>query len=135
MLRPVRESLPSLVRAFSIVSLAAFAIASTIGLGAQTFAARLYGQDDGLDNQAIGELAQDTAGHLWIGTENGLFRYDGARFVNFGRDRGLNDRRTNNVFIDRLGTLWVATRAGLHYFDGDRFHEVTMAGRSILASW
>jgi diguanylate cyclase (GGDEF)-like protein len=100
-------------------------------LNAQSFTARLYGQDDGLDNQAIVQLAQDSVGHLWIATENGLFRYDGARFQDFGRDRGLNDSRLYNLHIDRLGTLWVATRAGLFYLDGDRFREILFRGKAI----
>jgi diguanylate cyclase (GGDEF)-like protein len=121
------------MRMFCIVPLLLFAIAALlpIGVAAQSFTARLYGQDDGLDNQAVVQLAQDAAGHLWIGTENGLFRYDGSRFLRFGRDQGLSEPRTYNIHIDQLGTLWVATPAGLFYFDGARFREVQIRGREI----
>jgi diguanylate cyclase (GGDEF)-like protein len=111
--------------------LLAMAAMMPVALDAQSFTARLYGQDDGLDNQAIVQLAQDAAGHLWIGTENGLFRYDGTRFLEFGHGRGLDDPRIYNLHIDRLGTLWVATRSGLFYFDGDQFREVQNSGRPI----
>jgi diguanylate cyclase (GGDEF)-like protein len=98
----------------------------------QSFTAHLYGQDDGLDNQAITQLAQDAAGHLWIATENGVFLYDGARFIGFGRDQGLSDPRTYSIYIDHLGTVWVASRSGLFYLDGDRFRELQYRGGSIL---
>ena len=94
-----------------------------LGLAAQSYTARLYGQDDGLDNQSIVQLAQDAAGHLWIATENGLFRYDGARFLDFAHDHGLTDPRMYNLHIDRTQTIWVASRAGLFYLDGDRFRD------------
>ncbi len=134
MLRSGRIYLFLRARILGIVPLLVFSLAGFLPgtLDAQSFTARLYGQEDGLDNQAIVQLAQDAAGHLWIATENGLFRYDGAHFVDFGHDRGLNDPRTYNLHIDRQGTLWVATRAGLFYFDGDRFHEIQIGGRSIL---
>jgi diguanylate cyclase (GGDEF)-like protein len=134
MQRPIRKYPPLRMRILAIVPLVALAIAELlpVGLTAQSFAARLYGQDDGLENQAIVQLAQDAAGYLWIDTENGLIRYDGARFTNFGRDRGLTDPRTYNLHIDHIGTIWVATRAGLFYFDGNQFREVQIGGRSIL---
>jgi len=138
--RPIRTNPPLRIRissAVAFLTLAALTLPTLallpLGLSAQSFTAQLYGQDDGLDNQAIVQLAQDAEGHLWIGTENGLFRYDGARFLDFGRDRGLDAPRANNVYVDRLGNLWVAARAGLFHFDGDRFQEVQIGGRSILA--
>ncbi len=113
--------------------LSAVAAFLPIRMAAQSFAAHLYGQDDGLDNQAIVNLAQDPAGHLWMATENGLVRYDGARFITFGLDRGLSDPRTYNIYIDRIGTVWVANRTGLFYLVEDRFREAQIRGRSILA--
>ncbi len=117
-----------------IVPLLAFSIVvlRTGALNAQSFPARLYGQDDGLDNLSIGHLAQDEAGHLWIATENGLYRYDGARFQNYGRDQGLSDPRIFNLHIDHLGTVWVATPDGLFYLDGDQFQQVQFHGGRIL---
>ena len=49
---------------------------------------RHFGPDEGL-NTAVSRLVQDRAGFLWVGTGNGLFRYDGARFQRFGVEEGL----------------------------------------------
>ena len=133
MLRPIRTYPPVRIRILSMVPLLLFLITALVpcALDAQSFTVRLYGQDDGLDNQAMVQLAQDASGHLWIATDNGLFRYDGSRFLRFGRDQGLSDPRTYNIHIDQLGTLWVATPAGLFYLDGTRFREVQIRGREI----
>jgi diguanylate cyclase (GGDEF)-like protein len=111
-----------------------FAVFLPGALKAQAFPVRFYGQDDGLDNQAVGKLAQDEAGHLWIATDNGLYRYDGARFQMYGRDQGLGDPRIFNLDIDRFGTVWVASPSGLLYLDGGRFHEIQIHGRRILVT-
>jgi len=45
---------------------------------------RAYGPDQGLRNLAVTSLAQDAAGYLFVGTEDGLFRYDGEKFHRLG---------------------------------------------------
>src|ERR1700759_3087170 len=44
---------------------------------------RHIGQADGLLTSGITSIAQDTRGFIWIGTLNGLQRYDGTRFLNY----------------------------------------------------
>src|SRR5262245_9215881 len=39
---------------------------------------RQLGRDQGTPPQYVGKIAQDGAGHLWLGTAGGLFRYDGV---------------------------------------------------------
>ena len=56
---------------------------------AQRYTFRYYGHQEGLTNLAIHCLLQDRAGFIWIGTQNGLFRYDGRRFAAFRRADGL----------------------------------------------
>lgn len=45
---------------------------------------RTYDVTDGLPGLAVASIFQDRAGHLWIGTEGGLSRYDGEAFKNLG---------------------------------------------------
>ncbi len=47
---------------------------------------------DGLGNLSVNCLLQDRTGFLWIGTESGLYRYDGSRFWRFGTGRRLAQR-------------------------------------------
>ena len=74
---------------------------------------RQYGQADGLANQAVTTITQDGAGYLWVGTENGLFRFDGARFLRYGKRDGLPAPFITALTTDAAGRLWVGTDAGL----------------------
>src|SRR6202030_2592647 len=61
---------------------------SAVVATAERYRFRNYGPDDGL-NTAVSVILQDHTGFLWVGTGNGLFRYDGAHFQHFGLEEGL----------------------------------------------
>jgi len=84
-------------------------------LTAQSFPARSFGPRDGLQNRSVVAFAQEAEGFLWIATQNGLFRYDGAQFIEFNRADGLSDPLISNLYIDTAGTVWAATASGLFY--------------------
>src|ERR1700712_3005271 len=48
-----------------------------------------FDDESGLFHEGGGSLAQDKAGFLYFGTENGLYRYDGYRFSRLGAENGL----------------------------------------------
>ncbi len=50
---------------------------------AERYSFRHYGPAEGLTNVVVYALLQDTAGYVWAGTPNGLFRYDGSEFRRF----------------------------------------------------
>lgn len=54
-------------------------------------------------------IYQDAKGYLWIGTGDGLSRFDGQRFVNYGAREGLEHRYINAIAEDRQGRLWLGT--------------------------
>ncbi len=62
--------------------------------------------DDGLSDNAITCVFQDGAGFIWIGTENGLDRYDGSGVWNVPGTRS----HITAVTGDREGTIWAATK-------------------------
>ena len=47
---------------------------------------RRFSERDGLGTGAIPSLAEDRGGDVWFGTTDGVYRYDGERFVHFGKD-------------------------------------------------
>ena len=57
-----------------------------VQLSAQQRFYRLFDVEEGLNPSAVRSLAQDRAGFLWIGTEGGLFRYDGAEMRRWSPD-------------------------------------------------
>ncbi len=88
----------------------------------------------GLKNLAVRCLLQDRHGFLWIGTENGLFRYDGVRFTAFSHEDGLPDDFIVYLHQDGAGNLWVATRDCLALRQSDeKFRTFQYLGRNIHA--
>ncbi len=84
-------------------------------------------REDGLSQSSAHCILQDKYGFLWIGTENGLNRYDGYEFKVYKHNpRDSNSLSANLVtclYEDKQGTLWVGTSDGLNKFDqkGNRF--------------
>ena len=58
------------------------------GLGVQTAGIdyKKLSVEQGLSNSAVYSLLQDRQGFIWVGTQNGLSRYDGYHFVNYNLD-------------------------------------------------
>ena len=81
---------------------------------------RQFGPDDGL-NSAVTRLLQDRAGFLWVGTGNGLFRYDGTHFQRFGMEEGLPSASVRCLKEGPDGSLWVLTGSGLARSHGNTF--------------
>src|SRR6266849_1609700 len=82
-------------------------------LYAQRYTFQYYGQQQGLTNLTPQCILQDRLGFLWVGTQNGLFRYDGSQFVRFGMEEGLPSPSVESIHESRDGTLWVGTSVGL----------------------
>ncbi len=95
---------------------------------AQQLPLRYLTQQDGLGNLSISALAQDQTGYLWVGTENGLFRYNGAEFRRFGQAEGLAGTQISALLADRRQRLWVAASEVLYLRSGDRMVPVMKDG-------
>jgi signal transduction histidine kinase/ligand-binding sensor domain-containing protein/AmiR/NasT family two-component response regulator len=90
---------------------------------AEHYRFRHYGPDEGL-NTAVSRLLQDRTGFLWVGSGDGLFRYDGARFQRFGTEDGLPSASVRSLLETADGTLWVVTGRGLARRRRDSFEIV-----------
>ncbi len=74
--------------------------------------------EDGLPANAINALAQDSEGFLWIGSSDGLARFDGTNFTLYRTDpadpESLPGNQVQALLVDRSNQLWVAMEgAGL----------------------
>ena len=78
---------------------------------------------NGLSDQVVTCITQDSSGLVWIGTVNGLNRYDGYQFKIFRHDVYNNTTISNNsikdLLVDKFGNLWIATADGLNKFNFD----------------
>ncbi len=85
-------------------------------LSAQPFYFEQYSSGDGLSSVFISDIVQDSTGFLWIGTQDGLNRFDGYSFKVYknisNQSTSLNDNLVRSLHVDRKGKLWVGTRKG-----------------------
>ncbi len=90
--------------------------------------------DDGLSQSAVYALLQDRQGFIWIGTKDGLNRYDGYHFIVYKTNPSDSSSLSNNfitaLFEDSRGYIWVGTlEGGVNRFDpmGGQFQRYTHA--------
>ena len=77
--------------------------------------------ENGLPQNTVHALAQTSDGYLWIGTEEGLARFDGVRFTVFNKKNTaqLKSNYIRALLADRRGALWIGTAEGLvRLFEG-----------------
>ena len=58
-------------------------------------------------------LARDLSGNIWIGTSNGLFRYNGTDITVFSTTDGLISNDVNDILTDAGNNVFIATSSGL----------------------
>jgi diguanylate cyclase (GGDEF)-like protein len=102
---------------------------------AEQMSLRHYGQAEGLANQAVTSIEQDGSGYLWAGTENGLFRFDGAHFRRYTKRDGLPEAFITALKTDNSGRLWVGTPGGLCRMERERCVDVPAPDGKPMALW
>jgi ligand-binding sensor domain-containing protein len=78
---------------------------------------------EGLPDKSVTSIIQDQNGYLWIGTRNGLTRFDGIGFTTFHPidTPERQDDEIISLYQDRLGALWVGTGRGLACYEKGDF--------------
>ena len=73
-------------------------------------------RENGLVNNRVNTIFQDKQGYIWIGTQSGLQRYDGTRFINYLADlhdsTALQNDWISTIFEDSRNRLWIGTDRG-----------------------
>ena len=85
----------------------------------------LWDTEQNLPSSTVTAIAQTPDGFLWVGTYDGLARFDGVRFVTFdpANTPELSHTRIQGLFLDARGTLWINTfRGGLTSYRNGAFH-------------
>jgi PAS domain S-box-containing protein len=78
--------------------------------------------EQGLSNDVVRCILQDSQGFMWFGTLDGLNKYDGYTFTVYRHRRSdpdsLSDNTVTALYEDRTGTLWIGTAMGLDSLAG-----------------
>jgi len=83
----------------------------------------------GLPQNVVFSITQTTDGYLWLGTEEGVARFDGVRFDVFDKTNSpnLGDNVVNRLAASPDGSLWLGTRSGLTHYHHGVFQTYTTA--------
>ena len=122
---------------------AAYSVMAAAVPGIDTMHFRTFGPAQGLSQATARAMAQDRSGFIWIGTQDGLSRFDGNEFRVYKSDRddpwSLAQNHVWALAADADGSLWVGTQAGgLNHYDPvlDRFvsYRTDSANSATIAS-
>lgn len=85
------------------------------------------GESFGLSTLTPSCILQDKDGFIWIGTPDGLLRFDGTRVVRFGMEQGLPSTNVDQLVLAPSGRIWIVTSRGVVYMDGGTLHKLHLA--------
>lgn len=113
------------IRRFILLLLAACGFVTKAAGEEQTqFYFRTLGIQQGLSNQMVNAVVKDSCGFVWVGTADGLNRYDGMRFRVFRHEpdnpRSLSTSWVNCLYMTRDGRMLVGTERGVNLYDPEK---------------
>jgi ligand-binding sensor domain-containing protein/two-component sensor histidine kinase len=91
------------------------------------FSHQAWVTESGLPQNTVHAIAQTPDGYIWIGTEEGLARFDGVKFTVFDKQHTpeLKSNYIRALLADRQGALWIGTAEGLVRLLGGKFTAFT----------
>ncbi len=95
---------------------------------------------NGLSDEIRSHIVRDNQGFVWIGTLNGLARYDGYSIKTYRNDPddpySLSSNIIKDILIDKYGRMWVGTHTtGLHLYDPAHDRFISFLSRPRDSSW
>jgi signal transduction histidine kinase/ligand-binding sensor domain-containing protein len=84
-----------------------------------------YTTAQGLCDNIVNSIYEDSKGTMWFGTANGLSRFKNGRFTTFNAEDGLANNAINAITEDEYGNIWLGTGGGISRFDGEQFINYT----------
>ena len=91
---------------------------------------RVWTTEDGLPQNSVNAIIQTKDGYLWMGTQEGLVRFNGATFTIFDKHslKAMKGNTIHALMEDREGNLWIATsRGGLMRYHAGEFRTYSKA--------
>lgn len=118
-----------------------FAVVNTWSAWALDFGFRHLNTSNGLPNQQVEAIVQDADGYIWIGTRNGLAKFDGYNVQTYyhqeGKVHSLIHNFVHGLFVDSRKDLWIATENGVSRYRSktDDFQNYGKSKGIALVSW
>jgi PAS domain S-box-containing protein len=85
----------------------------------------------GKKDVAINAIAQDKNGYLWLGTKDGVYKFDGKTSQEIFKNLPFLKQEITSLFIDNAQTVWVGTKSGkVFYYKNNKIDSVNFAETS-----
>ncbi|MCP4154065.1 MAG: hypothetical protein GY757_40440 [bacterium] len=90
-----------------------------------------FSRQEGLSNNAITYIFEDSSGRIWFATSGGLSSYRNGNFTNYSVSDGLPDNKCRFLLETDDGNLWIGTAKGLVCFNGTFFKTYSKLNHSL----
>jgi ligand-binding sensor domain-containing protein len=92
-------------------------------LFSQAYQLKNYNVDNGISQPYVYTINQDKNGYLFVGTSDGIFKYDGVAFKALTKEDGLSENFITASYQDNSRNLWLGHNEGsATYYDGKKFN-------------
>lgn len=122
----------------TILAIIAVIIPSVLPAAPADFWFRHFSVEDGLSSNSVRAIMQDRYGFMWLGTDDGLNRYDGTTIKVYNLNPKGTDDYISSLY-DTTDNIWVGTENGVYVFDYETesfepFKALTVQGDSIKSN-
>ena len=119
------------LRLLAVIWLALLSLgAKSMVLSQEQYLYRVWSVDAGLPQISVTAIVQDGEGFLWLGTQNGLARFDGLQFTTFNtaNTTELTSNLITALFVDSKDRLWIGSVNGVVLHQNNTFARLTLPG-------
>lgn len=103
----------------TLITILLLSLTLQVALADQHYYFNHFTSSDGLPSNTVLNVVQDSYGFMWIGTRDGISRYDGRQFTHMPSETGsyIMGGRTYSLHVDKDGYIWFSTSKGTGYYN------------------
>ncbi len=91
-----------------------------------------YSVAEGMAQSTVFDIIQDHNDYIWLGTREGVSRFDGNEFINYTLEDGMAENGVRVIFRDSLNNIWFGhSGGGISIYDGQKFRIFSQPGATF----
>lgn len=118
-----------------LVLLLLFSFLPQVKIYTQSFLITKYSTDNGLPDNRVNDIAQDSLGRIWIAMVSGIAMYDGYEWTKYGEKDGVPEIEYKKIKVDEKGVIWFmpgrTLNAELVYNDRMKWNKISINDKKL----